>query len=131
LSEVRNKGNYEQWVKFFLRAVYESARDATETTDKLIALREKNTAVITAFGKGAKMALRLLSYLEENPIIDIQKTALTLGTTFKTISDAVKRLRETGILSQAAGTKRNRIFVYEAYLEILKDGTVKNYAQNL
>jgi Fic family protein len=123
LSEVRNKGNYEQWVKFFLQAVCESAKDATETTYELIELHERSTAIIKGFGRGAKTALRLLQYLEENPIIDIQKTALALGLTYKTVSNAVNRLREVGALSQMAGKQRNRTFAYRAYLEILKDGT--------
>jgi Fic family protein len=123
LSEVRDKGNYEQWVKFFLRAVYETAKDAAEATDKMTLLHEKNAALVADFGRGTKTALRLLHYLEENPIIDIGKTALTLGMTFATISGAVNRLLGAGILSQVAGKARNRIFTYEAYLKILKNGT--------
>jgi Fic family protein len=122
MTEVRRNGNYEQWVKFFLQAVYESAEDATVTIDKLTALHEKNSEVAASFGRGAKTATRLLAYLEANPIIEIQKTADALGTTFKTTSDAVKRLRDAGILVQNTGEQRNRTFAYEAYLEILREG---------
>jgi Fic family protein len=123
MTEVRRNGNYEQWVKFFLQAVYESAEDATVTIDAFTALHDKNIAVTTSFGRGAKTATRLLMYLESNPIIEIQKTADALGTTFKTTSDAVKRLRAAGILVQNTGEQRNRTFAYEAYLEILREGT--------
>ena len=74
-------------------------------------------------GRAAKTALRLFSYLEENPIIEIQKTADALGTTFKTISDSVRRLCEMGILTQSSGDQRNRTFSYAAYLDILREGT--------
>jgi Fic family protein len=123
MTEVRRNGNYEQWVKFFLQAVYESAKDAIATIDKLVALHEKNTEVVSRFGRSRKTALRLLAYLEENPIIEIQKTANALDTTFKTISDAVGRMRDVDILVQNAGERRNRTFAYEAYLEILREGT--------
>jgi len=123
LSEVRSKGNYEQWIKFFLRAVAESAEDAVAAIDKLTALHEGNMAVIDAMGRSSKTLRRLLAYLEENPIIEIQKTAESLGTTFMTISGAVKRLLDAGILVQSSGERRNRAFSYEAYLRILREGT--------
>lgn len=123
LSEVRNRGNYEQWVKFFLRAVLESAEDATATIDRLEALRNKNAALIHEKGKATKNTLRLLDYLEANPIIEISKTAKALGLAFNTTSDAIKRLEKTGILVQSAGQQRNRIYSYKAYLELLRNGT--------
>lgn len=123
MTEVRRNGNYEQWVKFFLRAVYESAEDAIAAIDKLTALHSKNTVLIERMGRAAKTALRLFTYLEENPIIEIRKTATALGVTFKTLSESVKRLCDAGILIQSAGERRNRTFSYEAYLEILREGT--------
>jgi len=123
LSEVRRNGNYEQWVKFFLQAIYESAQDATIAIDKLTELHNKNIASINGMGRAAKTALRLFAYLEGNPIIDIQKTAAALDTTFKTISDSVRRLSEMGILTQNSGEQRNRTFSYTAYLDILREGT--------
>jgi Fic family protein len=123
MTEVRDKGNYEQWVRFFLRAVSESAEDAIMTVDKLIALHEKNISVISKLGRGTKMGLRLLTCLEKTPIIEIRKTAVVLGTTFKTVADAVQRLCDVGILVQTTGGHRNRIFAYNAYLEILREGT--------
>jgi len=123
LSEVRRNGNYEQWVKFFLQAVYESAEDATIAIDKLTALHDKNIALIMRMGRASKTAVRLFSYLEANPIIEIQKTSAALGTTFKTISDSVRRLCEIDIMQQSSGNQRNRTFAYTAYLDILREGT--------
>ncbi len=123
LMEVRNKGNYEQWVQFFLQAICESAADAVETTDKLTALHDKNIAVIEGMGRAARTALRLFAYLEGNPIMEIQKTAAALETTFNTIASAVKRLCDAGILVQSKGASRNRLFAYQDYLDILRNGT--------
>jgi Fic family protein len=122
LSEVRRNGNYEQWVKFFLQAIYESAEDATIAIDNLTVLHDKNIASIKGMGRAAKTATRLFSYLEENPIIEIRKTADALDTTFKTIADSVRRLCDMGILTQSSGEQRNRIFSYTAYLDILRKG---------
>jgi len=124
MTEVRHKDNYEQWIKFFLSAIYESSEDATNTIDKLTILHDKNVAVIKEFGRGAKTALRIFTYLETNPIIDIQKTATTLGMVFNTVSSAVIRLTQAGILAQSNDANRNRTFVYSEYLEILRGGTL-------
>jgi Fic family protein len=123
LSEVRRNGNYEQWVKFFLQAIYESAEDATLTIDKLTELHDKNIQALEGIGRAAKTALRLFAYLEESPIIEIQKTSSVLGISFKAISDSVKRLCDMGILKQSSGDQRNRTFSYTAYLDILREGT--------
>jgi Fic family protein len=123
LTEVRRNGNYEQWVKFFLQSIYESAEDATTTIDKLTALHDKTTNIVMGFGRSAKTALKLFAYLERSPIIEIQKTADALNLTFKTVSDSIVRMCDAGILIQSAGDRRNRTFAYEAYLEILREGT--------
>ena len=123
MTEVRAKGNYEQWVIFFLRALLESAEDATATIDELIALHDKNAAVISGMGRAAKNAMLVFEYLEANPIIEIRKTAEALSITFNTASSAVKRLTDAGILVQTTNASRNRTFAYEDYLSILRKGT--------
>ncbi len=123
MTEVRLKGNYEQWIKFFLRAISESAEDAREAIDKLVTLHDKNAAAISQLGRSAKNAMLVFEYLESNPIIEIQKTAEDLDIAFNTTSAAVKRLVDAGILVQTSDKNRNRRFSYEAYLNILRQGT--------
>jgi Fic family protein len=123
MNEVRRSGNYEQWVRFFLQAVEECAKDAIETIDKLNALHEKDSAAVSAMGRAAKNTALVFAYLEANPIIDIGKTAQALDLSFNTVSAVVKRLAEAGILTQTEAANRNRTFAYEAYLEILRNGT--------
>ena len=123
MTEVRGKGNYEQWVRFFLQALMESAEDATLTIDELTALHDKNAAVIAGMGRAAKNAIPVFDYLEKNPIIEIGKTAKALGIAFNTASGTVKRLVGAGILKQTANAGRNRTFAYEDYLAILRKGT--------
>jgi len=124
LSLVRENSDYEQWVRFFLQALSESAEDAVKTVRRLSELHESNTALINAMGRAGKSAGEVLRYLEAQPIIDIKKTAAVLQMAFGTVNAAVIRLEAAGILrqtNQKAG--RNRIFAYEAYLDILKEGT--------
>jgi Fic family protein len=123
MTEVRTKGNYEQWVKFFLQAITESAEDATATIDELTTLHDKNITLISEMGRAAKNAMLVFHYLEANPIIEIRKTAEALGITFNTASSAVNRFLDVGILVQTSNANRNRTFAYEAYLDILCKGT--------
>ena len=123
MTEVRRSGDYEQWIRFFLQAVEECARDAIETVNRLTALHEKNAAVIAGMGRASKNAMLVFRYLEANPIIDIRKTAEALDLSFNTVASAVRRLAEAGILVQTGAASRNRTFVYEAYLAILRNGT--------
>ena len=123
MSEVRNKNNYEQWIKFFLRAIKESSEDAVKTINKLSELHDKNVAIIEKMGRASKTAKEIFEYLEKNPIIDIKKTSEELSLAFSTVSASVKRLEECGILVQTNNANRNRVFAYEDYLGILRKDT--------
>ena len=123
MTEVRSKGNYEQWVKFFLTALIESAEDATETIDRLTALHDKNIRAISGMGRASKNAALLFDYLEANPIIEIRKTSEALGISFNAVSGIVRRFIDMDILVQTTTASRNRTFAYEEYLRILRKGT--------
>lgn len=123
LTEVREKGHFEQWVKFFLQGIYESAEDSIETIDTLAALHDKNFAAIAAMDTRTGSLKRLFAHLEQTPIIDIRKTAAALGSSYNTTSNAVKKLIELGVLIQVDSRKRERIFAYEEYLAILRKDT--------
>jgi Fic family protein len=123
MTEVRNKGDYEQWVRFFLQAVYESALDASETIGKLAALHDINMDKISNFGRASANAKKLFTYLEANPIIEIRRTAKALDMAYNTAASAINRLCDAGILEEVSGKDRNRLFSYKDYLDILREGT--------
>ena len=123
MTEVRKKGNYEQWVTFFLQAFLESAQDAIDTINKLASLHKSNVEKISKAGRSAKNALLVFEYIETNPIIEIGKTANALGVSFNTASAAISRLVNLGILAQTVNTNRNRTFAYNDYLACLRNGT--------
>lgn len=123
MTEVRTKGNYEQWIKFFLQALLESAEDAITAIDELAILHDKNVALISNMGRAAKNTMLVFKYMESHPIIEIQKTSEALGIAYNTASGAVNRLLDAGILIQTTNANRNRTFSYEEYLAILRKGT--------
>ena len=123
MMEVRAKGNYEQWVKFFLQAIYESALDAVETIDRLVALHHKNVKQIEDAGGRSPLPAKLFHYLESNPIIEIKKTAAALSVSYNAAARAVEVLSGLEILEQSEKAGRTRTFSYAEYLEILRKDT--------
>ncbi|MCD7708773.1 MAG: Fic family protein [Clostridiales bacterium] len=123
MSLVRDSGNYEQWIKFFLQGIAESAEDAIAAIGELTALHEKNIAIISEMGRTSKNVMRVFGYLESSPIIEISRTAGALGMAFNTASNAISRLVSAGILVQNGDSRRNRTFSYREYLDILRRGT--------
>ena len=123
LMETRMKGNFEQWIKFFLLAIYESAEDAINTIDKLVNLHDKNYEVVKKSGRSSKTTIKVFHYLESSPIIDIKKTSTALNLSFNAVSNAVNNLLELGILIQTQNVRRGRVFAYEEYLGILRKDT--------
>ena len=123
ISEVRRSGNYEQWVLFFLEAVSKAAADALESVEKLSKLHDINVAKLPKPTRSKDNVRALFDYLEQHPIIDIKRTASELGISYNTTSTAVKKLQELGVLKETTNAARNRVFAYEEYLHILRQGT--------
>ena len=124
MTEVRRTGNYEQWVNFFLTALYESATDAVNAIDKLTALHNENIDKLQKEGKNSSSVNRLFEYVEANPIIEIGKTAQAIGLAYNTVAKSVKNLEDIGVLVLSEKVGRTRIYSYESYLKILRMDTI-------
>ena len=124
MTQVRRTGDYEQWISFFLKAFADSAEDAIHTIDRLTALHDKSTKLFDSLTKRQRTSvLKVFSYLESNPIIDIQKTATTLEMSYNTVSKVVSILIEDGILKQTDKSGKAKIYSYTEYLDILRKDT--------
>ena len=123
ISEVRRSGNYEQWISFFLEAVSAAAKDSLDTVEKLNALHEQNVKKLPKTSRSNDNVRKLFDYIEQFPIIDIKKTSEAFGISYNTVSSAIKKLEQIGILKQTTNASRNRVFSYEDYLHILRKDT--------
>lgn len=123
ISEVRRSGNYEQWISFFLEAVSAAAKDSLNTVEKLNALHEQNVKKLPKTSRSNDNVRKLFDYIEQFPIIDIKKTSEAFGISYNTVSSAIKKLEQIGILKQTTNASRNRVFSYEDYLHILRKDT--------
>ena len=123
ISEVRRSGNYEQWISFFLDAVSSAAKDSLATIENLSALHDRNVKGLPVTIRKNDNVRRLFDYIEQYPIIDIKRTAKSLGISYNTTASAVNKLVEAGILKETTNASRNRVFSYDEYLNILRKDT--------
>lgn len=124
MSEIRKNGNYEQWIKFFLRGIAETAEDATETIDRLNALHQKSEAKLADVPTRSVQNLsKLLAYIERNPIIETVKTASALGLSRNGTAKYIEILCSKDILQYYTKSGKARVFAYKEYLDILRKDT--------
>lgn len=123
LGKVRENGDYEQWVIFFLDCMASSAEAANLEIEKLSSLHRNSLSKIEQTKRARFGGRKLLHYLEAHPIISIGKTAEELGLSYNAVSSMVAYFIKMGILKQNKPGKRNRLFSYWEYMDILKEGT--------
>lgn len=120
LQATREDGDWEGWLKFFLRAVLETAGEATDTARAIVNYRERRqTEIREVLGRRAGNGLTLLDYLFGQPAITIPQAAEVLDVTYPTAADLVVDLEEVGILEETTGQSRYRRFVHRPYLDLL------------
>ena len=122
MSEVRRSGDYEQWIKFFLRAFRDAAEDAAVTVRELSDLHNGNIALINKEKRNTNLK-SVFRYMEQNPILEIKKTADALNLAYNTVAKQVNWLISKGILVPAEKRGKSRTFIYDAYLGILRRDT--------
>jgi Fic family protein len=123
LDLVRLEGDWEAWLDFFLEGVEQTAQNAVETAQRLVALFKEDAQKVQNTGRVANTALRIFNTLCERPILTLNEVSRRTGLTFPTATKGMRVLVELGIAREITGRKRNRIFVYDRYLSILSEGT--------
>ena len=122
LQAIRDRGDWEGWLTFFLRGVTEVSAEATETARRILELRELHRAQITdKLGRAAGNGHKVLESLFDRPIVAIADVQQVTGTTYAAANSLVARLVELGILAEITGYSRNRRFRYEPYVRLFLD----------
>jgi Fic family protein len=117
LTAVRAKGDWEGWVKFFLRGVSETAKLASDTGAKIIKLREQHRNMLSKNLHG----IALLDSLFDRPHLDVKRASEVMQCSIVTAGKVVRELQACGILEEVTGQARNRVFRYEPYLTLFED----------
>ena len=123
LQQVREKGDWESWLAFFLEGVAETSVQAAEAAREILTLFETDRRRIEALGRPATSALRVHELLQIKPIIAIPDAATRLGISAPTVAKSLQHLVEIGVAQEITGKQRRRIFAYPGYLRIMQRGT--------
>ena len=122
LQSVRDSGDWEAWLSFFLRGVNEVSGEATDTARRILALREEHRRMVTEeLGRGAANGHKLLEALYRHPIVAVNDVQHFTSTTFPAANTIVARLTDLGILKEITGNARHRRFRYEPYVRLFAD----------
>lgn len=119
LQNIRDNGDWESWLKFFLNAVTEVSTEATETARLIIDLRERHHRLIMeSFGRTAANGLKVVESLYSNPITSVNAIVDLTGVSFTAANSLMGRFVEKGILTEITGQVRNRKYRYGAYIDL-------------
>ena len=119
LQNIRKKGEWEPWLKFFLKGVCEVSEEATEIANKIFQLRKLHQAQVRAeFKSSSGRALEVLEELYRLPVMDIKSVERIAKISYSNANNLVKNFEKMGILKECTGNKRNRRFVYSEYLDL-------------
>jgi Fic family protein len=103
--------------------VKETAEQGIGSARRILTLLESDRRKIEALGRPAGSVLRVFEQAQTNPILSIQSAANKAGISFPTASQAVGHMQKLGMLREITSKQRRRLFVYEAYMRILNEGT--------
>jgi Fic family protein len=122
LQSVRDRGDWEGWMKFFLAGVVEVSEEATNIACKIMRLRERHRElVMKGLGKGATAALKALESLYRTPYVSVAGIAESSDLTISAANVLAGKLCSLSILEEVTGQKRNRYFIYLDYLSLFDD----------
>jgi len=120
LNQVRLTGDWEAWLLFFVDAVTETANQAVDTAQQLNLLRQQDKVRLVEIGRLAGSASKIIDAMFEQPVASVNKLIELTGLTAATVGKALDTLEHSlGIVKEITGQKRNRVFRYTGYIDIL------------
>ncbi len=123
LNNVRMTGDWEAWLDFFAEAVIVTATQAVEAAQQLLDLSNQDRDKISGLGRAAASTLQVHRALMEHPIATSGSLVEKTGITPATVNKALGHLEQLGIVKELTAQKRNRLFSYAGYIEIMSRGT--------
>lgn len=121
LSETRSNGDWESWVSFFLEAVEMAAEEAQRSIIQIASLISVDRKKVLDTASSTLQTLRLFELLPTMPKLTVERAQAELDVTFPTANAAIKALEKTGILVETTGRVRGKSYVYQAYVDILRN----------
>jgi Fic family protein len=120
LMAIRNNGDWEGWLRFFIRGVAETAEEATLKARAIVELMDMQRATIQERGMPVN-AFRLLDLVYRRPFVHVNLVSSELGVSFATANGLVEQFEAMGLLDEVTGRRRDRVFRFRPYLRLFED----------
>jgi Fic family protein len=120
---VRNSANYEQWIEFFLKGVTEVSDLAIDTAKKILELQSDHRNQLWQKKMSSPLAVGLLEKLFYTPYMSVKNVSQAFSISYQAASMLVNQFEKHGILMEITGKKRDKMYVYKQYIDILSGGT--------
>ncbi|HSP81723.1 MAG TPA: Fic family protein, partial [Myxococcaceae bacterium] len=124
LMVIRTSGDWEGWLRFFLRGVVEVSAEATQTARSILKLREESRQKLA----NSALGVQLLDHLFERPVITVRAAEQQLGCSYVTAGKLIDELERKQVLKETTGQKRNRVYRYQPYLALFEQQGVETEA---
>ena len=120
LMRVREKNDLLQWFKFFLVGIIETAKSSISTFDNILKLQKQVDSQTQSLGSRTANARKVLHYLYQRPMIDAAKVGEVAGISPASAYKLIADLEQFGMLKEITGGKRDKMYVFAAYLQLFK-----------
>lgn len=122
LQRVRVTGDWESWIRFFVRGVLETAEEGIRSTRRILELFQQDRRKLEGLGKAAATAFRVHELIQRKPVVEVQRLANTLGLSFPAVNNTLAKMKQLRIVSELTGQRRNRVFAYAPFVQLLSEG---------
>lgn len=124
LTEIRNNGDWENWLKFFLNGISETSQNVVELSNKILELQRKNNELLNKAKSGYSMKARtLLDKIYVSPVFSVNKAKELCGVSYNTAKTIIQKFVDLGIIIEKPEIKRDRKFYFKEYIDLLNEGT--------
>jgi len=120
LMNVREKNDINQWFKFFLVGIIETAKKGISTFDDILQLQKQNDIKIQSIGSRAANAQKITNYLYQKPVINAEKVSKISGLSMPSSYKLIETMEKIEILKEVTGGQRGRMYVFEDYLKLFR-----------
>jgi Fic family protein len=121
LNEVREKGAYEEWIRFFLIGVIETGESGFQMVRKILKLHENKKRLLMEKWITSPYAPKLVDHLFVRPRISIKEVAKQFDISFQSASTLIRQFEKINILKEITGQKREQRFQFQEYIDLFKE----------
>lgn len=118
LMRTRTHNDINQWLKFFLTGIIETAKKGVTTFDGILQLQKSLEEKLKSLGNRNMDARKVVDYLYTQPIIEVTKVEELLQKSSVTAYKLLADLEGLDVIKEISGAQRNKLYVFKDYLDL-------------